>query len=62
MKYELLEWRDGEEDAVVVDAVADAVAVQLQGTKASERSQVLAADLRRWQTHSVKIENSIKKY
>jgi hypothetical protein len=48
MKYEeLLEGRDGEEDAVVVDAVADAVAVQLQGTKASECAQVLAADLRR---------------
>ena len=50
----LLEGRNGEENAIVVNGVADAVAVDLKRSEAGEGAQVLAADLRRRNTHPTK--------
>ena len=39
-----------------MDAVADAVTVQLEGPETSEGAKIFAADLRRRQAHPVKID------
>ena len=50
-KEPLLEGRNGEENAIVVNGVADAVAVNLKRPKASERAEMFATYLRRRQSH-----------